>query len=518
MEFLMRRFLFGATVALVLFLGAVATTLLNATPPSTTLITLLHTNDTHGHLLPFSYPETFDPDSVLSLLPARRNIGGIARRATIAASVRHEPGRHTLLVDAGDFCDGTPFSTEYKGEADVAAMNTAGYDMACPGNHEFNNTLAQVRKLISMAKFPMLCANVRETGTGTYPFRPYVVRKLGDVRVAFFGLLTTDTAKYPAAREGLEVLPPVEVAGRLVPMLRKEADLVVALSHLGIHADRRLATQVDGIDIIIGGHSHTWLHSPLFVGRPPGPERSSVNGTVIAHAFEWGAVLGRLDLRLVSTQPGRWQLARYWGRPIPVGPNVHNDQTVLRQVEQYWQPIRSKYARRIGEAASDFAQKGPDRAEYNLVADAVREITGQEIALENMGGVRAPLVRGVITYGDLVTLDPFGNTVVTMRLTGRQLKEILVMRRPAVSGLRYVVEPGRLIEATVESKPVEDDASYRVATNSYFARDELFAAATERQDLPMTRLEAIIRYIEKRGTVRPSYDGRRILRNIGDFD
>lgn len=510
----------GPTTAVVvtfICVGCVAAALRPEVSSATVcLLTLLHTNDTHGHLLPFSYPETYDAGSVLALLPSRRHIGGIARRSSLVASVRREPGRHVLLLDAGDFCDGTPFSTEYRGEADIAAMNTAGYDAGCPGNHELNNTIAQVRKLISQAGFPMLCANVADTTTGSYPFRPYTVRKVGHVRIALFGLMTPDARNYPAAREGLRVDPPLETAARLVPLLRREADLVVALSHLGIDEDRKLAVAVDGIDVIIGGHSHTYLHAPFLVGRPPGPSRTAVSGTVIAHAFEWGAVLGRLDLRVLRTSPKRWQLARYWGRPIPVTSSIPPDPLVARTVETYWKPIRATYSRQIGIAAADFAQKGHDRAEYNLVADAVREATGRQIAFENLGGVRAPLVRGPITYGDLVTMDPFNNTIVTMQLRGADIRKLLVARRPAVSGLRYVLDGGRLIEATVGGTPLDDDARYECVTNSYFARDELFSGGENRANLQMTRLEAIIQYIAKRGTVRPAYDARRVVRATPD--
>lgn len=511
-----RIFLGGVLTVVLVALGVSRTLSKERSSEQECLLTVLHTNDTHGHLLPFSYPELFDPGSPLAYLPTRRAIGGIARRASLARQVRQEQGRSVVLVDAGDVCDGTPFSTEYHGEADIAAMNAAGYDAACPGNHEFNNTVAQVRKLISMAKFPLVCANVVDRTTKTSPFRPYIVRRVGSLRVALFGLLTPEAQTYPAGRESLEVLPPAEVASRLVPLLRREADLVVLLSHLGIQEDRRLAAEVEGIDVIVGGHSHTYLRAPLFIGRVPGPSKDSVNGTVITQAFEWGAGLGRLDMRLRRTGTRRWSLARYYGRLLPVDRSIAEDRTTAAVVQRYWQPIATTYGRRVGTAVADFAQKGYDHAEYNLVADAIREATGQDVALENAGGVRAPLVRGPITYWDLVTMDPFNNTLVTMKLTGQQLRAILAQRRPAVSGLRYVLDRGQLVKATVGSQPLREDATYRVVTNSYFARDPLFQGVTERTELPTKRLDAIIRYIQKRGSVAPSYDGRRVVRNMRD--
>ena len=124
--------------------------------PATVPLTILHTNDTHGHLLPFSYPTLLPAGSDLAMLKERTNIGGIARRATLVRQVREQmAAQHTTvwLVDAGDFSDGTPMSTEYHGEADVAAMNATGYDIATIGNHEFNNPLAQPKKLIRRRPF-----------------------------------------------------------------------------------------------------------------------------------------------------------------------------------------------------------------------------------------------------------------------------------------------------------------------------------------------------------------------------
>jgi len=485
-------------------------------PPDTCKLTLLHTNDTHGHLMPFSYPDTFDPGSILARLTARRNIGGIARRATLASIIRREPGAHVLLLDAGDICDGTPFSTEFRGEADVEAMNAAGYDAACPGNHEMNNTLAQVRKLRDMAKYPIVCANAIETASGKPIFRPYVIRRVGSLRIALLGLLTPEAASYPAAVEGLKIQPPIECARDLVPQLRRQADLVIALTHIGADQDRLLSATVAGIDVIVGGHSHTYLRSPVFIGDVPGPEPESVNGTIIAHDFEWGAQLGRLSLVLVRSRVGRWTVQRYAGAGLPITASIAPHKATEAVVGRYWRGISAKYGRRIGTAEGDFAQKGYDRADYNLVADAVRAKTSAAIALENLGGVRAPLVKGPITYADLVTMDPFGNTIVTMTLTGAQVRAILGERRPAVSGVRYEVD-GRVVKrALVGGSPLDDARAYKVATNSFFARDALFAGATERADTGVGRLSALLEYIGSRGTLRPAYDGRRIVRGVPD--
>src|SRR5688500_7675217 len=349
-----------------------------ADSPRSVNLTILHTNDTHGHLLPYSYPETFDPESDLARLKGRKNIGGAAKRATLVNRIRREQNRRVLLVDAGDICDGTPFSTEYHGVADIAAMNAIGYDLACPGNHEYSNTLAQVRKMIADAKFPLVSANSTVKTDGKPLYTPYVIKEIDGAKVAFFGLMTYSARNYPAARTDLQMEAPIEAARKLVPELRKKADLVIGITHIGVNEDRQLATAVSGIDVIVGGHSHTMLPYPLFIGSPPSSNPHSVNGTIIVQNFQWGGTLGRLDLNLYRDEKGRWAVRKYAGKLLPVTAAIPEDQAVAAVVDKYWKPISEKYGAVVGTAGDDFTLRGPDRAEYNMVADAVRE----ELSLE----------------------------------------------------------------------------------------------------------------------------------------
>ena len=505
-----------ALVALACVLCSCAHITLADSPRSVNL-TILHTNDTHGHLLPYSYPETFDPESDLARLKSRKNIGGAARRATLVNRIRKEQNRQVLLIDSGDICDGTPFSTEYHGDADIAAMNAIGYDLACPGNHEYSNTLGQVRKMIADARFPLISSNTTVKAEGKPLYTPYIIKEIDGARVAFFGLMTYSARNYPAARNDLQMEQPIESARKLVPELRKKADLIVAVTHIGVNEDRQLATAISGIDVIVGGHSHTLLPNPIFIGSPPSSNPNSVNGTIIVQNFQWGGTLGRLDLNLYRDNRGRWAVRKYAGKLLPVTEEIPENPEVAAIVNRFWTPISAKYGEVIGRAAGDFTIKGPDRAEYNLVADAIREELGLEFDLENLGGVRAPVVKGPITYGDLVSLDPFGNTIVTFRATGRQLKQILARNRPAVSGIRYELDGSRLVAATINGNPIEDDRVYSGATNSYWA-PFILSGFTEQTDTKKPRLETVLTYIRKKGTIKPSYDGRRILRGVGDFD
>jgi len=475
-------------------------------------LTILHTNDTHSHLRPFSYPDAAALGPDLQGLRLYKDIGGIARRATLVKRIREElASRKTpsWLVDVGDYSDGTPFSMEYHGEADVAAMNAAGYDMGTLGNHEFNNSAAQVRKLVSMAKFQTLCANATDRATGKPVATPFVVKTVGALRIGLFGLITHEAATYPAGKEAFQVTDEIESARQTVAALRPQVDIIVLLSHAGEDVDKRLAEQVPQIDVIVGAHSHSRLPSGELVWHSEELKATSVNGTVIVQAHQWGGELGRLDLLFDKDEQGVWHVERYRARLIPVTADIPGDRAVAAVVDQFWQPIAARYGEVVGQATAEFSSRGDDLAEYNLVADAVRETLGTEIGLENMGGVRAPLLRGPITRGDLITLDPFNNTVVLFKASGREIRQILQRYTPAVSGIRYRVQGRQLVEVTVGGEPLDDNRTYSGVTNSYFAGYALKGIAV--QDTGKPRIDAIIGYIRRKGTIQPALDGRRVV-------
>jgi 5'-nucleotidase / UDP-sugar diphosphatase len=475
-------------------------------------LTILHTNDTHGHLLPFSYPAVVAAGSTEAQLKERSNIGGIARRATLAHQIRDEvkaQGGTVWMIDAGDWCDGTPFSTEYHGDADIAAMNAAGYDFATVGNHDFNNPLAQLQKMISEAKFPIYCANATMIQGGNPLAQVSTIEQVGPVKVAVFGMTTTDTGTYQAAKEGVTIGDEFETARKMVAELRAKADIVVLISHCGESDDLRLANEVPGIDVIVGGHSHSRLPSGEFVWHSDDLKEYDVNGTVVLQAYQWGGELGRCDLLLEQDPEKHWHVDRYRERLIPVTSATPEDPAVAAVVSKYWDPISGKFEEVVGTAEDDFSSRGDDLAEYNLMDDAIRETMGTDLALGNLGGVRSPLVKGKITAGSLIDMDPFNNTIVTFQIKGSDLKALLEKNTPSVSGIRYRVENRKLIEATVGGQPIQDDKLYTGATNSYFAGRNMKDFTTKDTGTP--RIKVLTEYIKKKGTIRPAYDGRRVV-------
>lgn len=289
-RFLGSSALFGAS--LILPRGQLAISSVERVPESETLITILHTNDTHSQIDPLP---ANDP-----LYPGK---GGVARRATLVKRVRKE-NPNTLLIDAGDAFQGTPYFNFYKGEVEYKAMSAIGYDVGTLGNHEFDNGVDALAAALKFATFDLVPTNYDVTGTPLEGrVKQYVVRELGGVRIGLFGLgISPVDLITPQNFKGITYRDPIEVSRSTVKMLRvnERCRLVVAMSHLGYYAnprgreigDSQLAAQVDGIDFIASGHTHTFMETPVMVKQPGGAE------TVIFQVGKSGIYVGRVDFRI----------------------------------------------------------------------------------------------------------------------------------------------------------------------------------------------------------------------------
>jgi 5'-nucleotidase len=281
-----RRFLtnsaaFGATLA-----GLPSSLEMIAGPaPVDTIITILHTNDTHSQI---------DP---LPANDANAGKGGAARRATLVKRIRKE-NPNTLLVDAGDVMQGTPYFNFYRGEVEYKAMSAIGYDAGTLGNHEFDNGVEALAAALKFANFDVVSANYDVKGTVLEGrVKPYVVKTLAGIRIGLFGLGVSPVALItPANFKGVTYNDPVVSAREVVKTLREKerCAMVVCVSHLGYHengerGDSLVASQVDGIDFIAGGHTHTFMKEPVKTKQPCGAE------TLIFQVGKSGINLGRVD-------------------------------------------------------------------------------------------------------------------------------------------------------------------------------------------------------------------------------
>lgn len=255
---------------------------------------VLHTSDTHSRIEPVSRQS------------ADRNagLGGVVRRVSFVKQYRAEHP-DVLLFDCGDFSQGTPYYNMFRGELEVKMMNLMGYDAMTIGNHEFDFGLENMARLFRMAHFPVVCANYEVTGTPLEGLvKPYVVLERQGVRVGVFGLSPRVEGLVQADKcQGIVYRDPIPVAREMVRLLRKEekCDVVICLSHLGLYGsglgdagDEVLAAQTEGIDLILGGHSHTYLERPSFYENASGQE------VPVMHVGKNGAYVGKIKLELES--------------------------------------------------------------------------------------------------------------------------------------------------------------------------------------------------------------------------
>jgi len=251
-----------------------------------TLITILHTNDTHSQIDPVPPNDKLYPGK-----------GGVARRATLVKRVRRQ-NPNTLLIDAGDVFQGTPYFNFYKGEVEYKAMSAIGYDVGTLGNHEFDNGVEALAKALTFANFDIVSANYDVKGTVLEQrVKRYVVKTVGGIRIGLLGLGVSPVALItPDNFKGVTYIDPVVAAREVVKKLREEerCALVVCMSHLGYNADAKsgdsfVASQVDGIDFIASGHTHTFMKEPVTQTQPCGAK------TTIFQVGKSGIYVGRVD-------------------------------------------------------------------------------------------------------------------------------------------------------------------------------------------------------------------------------
>ncbi|MBR8660560.1 5'-nucleotidase C-terminal domain-containing protein [Brevibacillus sp. NL20B1] len=430
---------------------------------ATTHITIAHTNDTHGHIQEDASLKEF----------------GFAKIATLLKEWRQE-NENFLLIDAGDTFQGTVFVNQFKGESVVPILNHLGYDVMAAGNHEFDFGYEQLLKLRDMLKYPIISANVFKAD-GTEFLVPTYKAEIGGKKFAFVGFVAEDTPilTHPDNVKGLTFKNPVEVAKVVVPQLKKEADHVIVVSHVGIEVDREIAKNVPGIDLIVGGHSHTPLKTP-----------EVVNGTYIVQDWEYGKSLGRADLYYLGKE-----LVAFSGGLKEYDESVQADPEVEKLVQEIVSKIDEVMGVVIAKSEVDLdgdrsLVRKKETNVGNLVADIMLErtkaIKGHEadVALINGGGIRTQLKAGDITKKDLYTLLPFPNTLTVIEVTGEELKKALengvsqveegAGRFPQISGMSFTYNPKkpageRVVEVKVGGQPLDLKKTYKVATNDFIA-------------------------------------------------
>ncbi|NWG02204.1 MAG: 5'-nucleotidase C-terminal domain-containing protein [Syntrophaceae bacterium] len=418
-------------------------------------IRILHINDFHG------FAESYQP------IGSDEPLGGIAYLAHRANELRKE--KPTLLLCAGDMIQGHHWANLFQGESVIELMNQMKFDAMVLGNHEFDFGQEVLQKRISEAMFPMLGANVK----GLNGLKPFIVREVKGLKIGIIGIVTEETpiSTHPQNVEGLQFLSSMEVVGEYISDLKNRVDFIVVLSHIGYSNDRRLAENIQGINLIVGGHSHTKLNRPVMIGE-----------TILVQAWEHGKALGVLDLAL---EHGK--IAKYEGYLEEIRPKGQKDQAVSALVEKFKEKVSTLLNEEVGEAEEDLDGENVRKRETNfgdLLADILRQASGSDIALINGGGIRASIRKGRIKLKDVYAALPFNNYIVTIKLRGKQIWDALEHgvsnvenedgRFPQVSGLTFKYSLSekkgeRVKEISIFGRPIDLDKEYSVATHDFLA-------------------------------------------------
>lgn len=448
------------------------------------VVTILHTNDIHGHVSSWQGWEGELKD---------KTVGGLARLAARVRQVRDSAGEQgVLLLDAGDTLGDTLLAAHTEGKAVMSVMNAMGYDAMVIGNHEPDFTAEKLQERIKEARFPILAANIVMRDSGELYTKPYIIRDINGLRVAILGLAYPNTPLTTARKnvKNIEFIEAAETARQYVPRLRAEgAQIIIALTHLGLGADKHLAENVEGIDVIVGGHSHNRMREALVVGD-----------TIIVQAGAHGSDIGRLDL---SVDPaGRISNYEYALLPVTDAPNadIVEDKQVKNIIAPQRAPLRSTLQERVGRAqqpiiraqtinGGEAGKRDQESPADSLFADIIRAITRTDVAFLPGVGYGVAIQPGFITAEMLRNLLPHDSAVWTMRLMGKQIRDTLeqsvdnfstndptkkVGGMIQISGLHFSYDPRRprnerVREIIIADKPIENGKDYLVATNALLA-------------------------------------------------
>lgn len=505
--------------------------------PEVYQLRVVHTNDHHARIEPVLNGST----------PVH---GGVSRRKTLIDAIRNEGGNQVLL-DAGDVFQGTLYFNQYRGMADLEFYNAMRYDAVAIGNHEFDIGQAPLATFINGARFPVLSANIQADASSPLAglIKPWTVIWVGGQAIGIIGVTTEETTVLSNPGPGVTFTNYIDAVKQGVAALRQAGvTKIIALTHVGVEADRVLASQVDGLAVVIGGHSHTPMGpmvSTANANRPYPEVIASPSGkpVIVAQDWEWGRWLGDLTIGFDANGDITTVVA---GNPTEVLPSVMADTGFENRITAFRAPLDQLRATPVGEtqvalngARADVRTKETNLG--NMIADSTLAKTvgaGSQIAIVNGGGVRTSIPAGRVTLGQVLEVHPFGNTLVVMTVTGAQVKEALengvsqvetvAGRFPQVGGMRFSWDATAPAGSRVTGIQIADgkggftaidpNASYRLVVNNFIATGgdgySVLQKGTDRIETGFLDSDVIVEYLQANSPVNPQVEGRIIQNGL----
>ncbi|SFD96861.1 5'-nucleotidase / UDP-sugar diphosphatase [Phytobacter palmae] len=467
-------------------------------------ITILHTNDHHGHFWRNDYGEY-----------------GLSAQKTLVDGIRKEvagEGGSVLLLSGGDINTGVPESDLQDAEPDFRGMNLIGYDAMAVGNHEFDNPMSVLRQQEKWAKFPFLSANIYQKSTGERLFKPWMIFDRQGLKIAVIGLTTDDTAKIgnPEYFTDIEFRKPADEAKLVIEELQQtqKPDIILATTHMGHYDNGEHGSNAPGdvemarslpagsLAMIVGGHSQDPVcmasenkkQVNYVPGTPCAPDRQ--NGIWIVQAHEWGKYVGRADFEFRN---GEMKLVRYQLIPVNLKkkitydngkservlytPEIQENQQMLSLLTPFQNKGKAQLEVKIGNTNGHLEG---DRSKVRFVQTNLARLilagqmarTNADLAVMSGGGVRDSIEEGDITYKDVLKVQPFGNTLVYADMSGKELTDYLTAvakmkpdsgAYPQFANVGFVAKNGVLSDLKIKGEPIDPGKTYRLATLSFNA-------------------------------------------------
>ncbi|EKM8336548.1 bifunctional UDP-sugar hydrolase/5'-nucleotidase [Salmonella enterica] len=467
-------------------------------------ITILHTNDHHGHFWRSEYGEY-----------------GLAAQKTLVDSIRKavaQEGGSVLLLSGGDINTGVPESDLQDAEPDFRGMNLIGYDAMAVGNHEFDNPLTVLRQQEKWATFPFLSANIYQKSTGERLFKPWAIFTRQDIKIAVIGLTTDDTAKIgnPEYFTDIEFRKPAEEAKVVIQELNmnERPDVIIATTHMGHYDNGDHGSNAPGdvemarslpagsLAMIVGGHSQDPVcmasenkkQVNYVPGTPCAPDKQ--NGIWIVQAHEWGKYVGRADFEFRN---GEMKMVNYQLIPVNLKrkvtwdngkservlytPEIAENPHMLSLLTPFQNKGKAQLEVKIGSVNG--LLEG-DRSKVRFVQTNMGRVilaaqiarTGADFGVMSGGGIRDSIEAGDITYKSVLKVQPFGNIVVYADMSGKEVVDYLTAvaqmkpdsgAYPQFANVSFVAKEGKLTDLKIKGEPVDLAKTYRMAALSFNA-------------------------------------------------
>ncbi|RAZ91960.1 multifunctional 2',3'-cyclic-nucleotide 2'-phosphodiesterase/5'-nucleotidase/3'-nucleotidase [Mesorhizobium hawassense] len=504
-------------------------------------LNILHFNDWHSRIEGNNkYESTCSADEETK----GECIGGAGRLITAIAEERKKlEGQNVLLLNAGDSFQGSLFYTTYKGAVEEEFLNQIKPDAVTLGNHEFDDGETALVPYLDKAKFPIVSANVvpNDKSGAAGKLKSSIVVEVGGQKIGIIGAVTNDTPELASPGPNIAITDDVKSITAEVEKLKAQGvNKIIAVTHIGYRRERDVIAKIPGIDVVIGGHSHTLLSNtdpkaegpyPTMVDNPDGSK------VPVVQAASYSKYLG--EFKVVFDDNGVVKEAS--GAPIYLDKSITPDPAVLARIKELGAPIEALKNKEVAETtkAIDGSRENCRARECemgNLVSDAILDRTkgqGVEIAISNGGGLRASIDQGTVTMGEVLTVLPFQNTLATFKISGKDLVAGLegglsqiedgAGRFPQVAGLKYsfdksvAANAGRVKSVEVMENgawaPINPDKQYLVATNNYVRQGgdgyKVFAdKASDAYDYGPGLEQVVADYLGAHRPYTPKLDGR----------